>query len=71
LLQEVTDGVVILTKAPLSRPQIAQFMLHSLVTGIGPMAEGMGIRDEEDLDPVIDAIRERNFKERYGTIKAS
>jgi AbrB family looped-hinge helix DNA binding protein len=68
LLQEVTEGVVILTRAPLSRPQIAQYLLHSLVTGIGSGAEKMGIREEEDLGPVTEAIRQRTFEERYGTI---
>jgi len=71
LLQEVTDGVIILSTLQLSRPQIAEHLLLGLVTGIGQAAEKMGIREEEDLDPVIEAIRERTFGERYGTLNAS
>jgi len=65
-LHAVTQGVVVLSKAPLSRPQIAEYLLNSLVLGIGPEAEKLGLRQEEDLEPVIEAIRERSFRERYG-----
>jgi len=71
MLQEVADGVIILSTLQLSRPQIAEQMLLGLVKGIGQAAEKMGIREEEDLDPVIEAIRERTFGERYGTLDAS
>lgn len=71
LLQEVADGVVIMTTRALTSPQIAEYLLDSLVTGIGPEAEQLGFHDEEDLDGVIRAIRERTFAERYGTSEAT
>jgi len=71
LMQEVADGVVIMTTRPLTRPQIAEYLLDSLVTGIGPEAERLGFYAEEDLDEVIQAIRERTFAERYGTSEAA
>ena len=71
LLQEVADGVVIMTTRSLTSPQIAEYLLDSLVTGIGPEAEQLGFHDEEDLDGVIRAIRERTFAERYGTSEAT
>ena len=61
LLQEVADGVILLSKEPLARPQIAEYLLDSLVTGIGPEAELLGFHDEEDLDRVVAVIRERTF----------
>jgi bifunctional DNA-binding transcriptional regulator/antitoxin component of YhaV-PrlF toxin-antitoxin module len=67
LMQEVADGVVLMTTRPLTRSQVAEYLLDSLVTGIGPEAEKLGFHDEEDLDGVIQAIRERTFAERYGT----
>ena len=71
LMQEVADGVVIMTTRPLTRPQIAECLLGSLVTGIGPEAEKLGFHDEEDLNGVIQAVRERTFAERYGTSEAA
>jgi len=67
LLQKVSEGVILLSAAKLSRPQIADYLLRSLVKGIGPLAEKLGIRDEQDLDPLIQAIRERTYAERYGS----
>jgi bifunctional DNA-binding transcriptional regulator/antitoxin component of YhaV-PrlF toxin-antitoxin module len=64
LLQEVADGVILLSKEPLARPRIAEYLLDSLVTGIGPEAELLGFHDEEDLDRVVAMIRERTFAER-------
>ena len=61
LMQEVADGVVIMTTRLLTRPQIAEYLLDSLVTGIGPEAELQGFHDEEDLDRVVEVIRERTF----------
>ena len=67
LLHEVSEGVILLSTAKLSRPQIADYLLRSLVKEIGPLAETLGIRDEQDLDPLIQAIRERAYAERYGS----
>lgn len=71
LMQEVADGVVIMTTRPLTRPQMAEYLLDSLVTGIGPEAEKLGFYDENDLDGVIRVIRERTFAERYGTAETA
>ncbi len=67
LLHKVSEGVILLSTSKLSRPQIASHLLRSLVKGIGPVAEQLGIYDEQDLDPLIQAIRERTYAERYGT----
>jgi bifunctional DNA-binding transcriptional regulator/antitoxin component of YhaV-PrlF toxin-antitoxin module len=71
LLQEVADGVILVTREPLARAQIAEYLLDSLVTGIGPEADLLGFHDEEDLDRVVEVIRERTFAERYGTSDAA
>lgn len=71
LLQEVADGVILVTREPLTRPQIAEYLLDSLVTGIGPEAELLGFHDEDDLDRVVEVIREHTFAERYGTPDAA
>lgn len=65
-LQEVAKGIVLLVKAPLSRTQVAERLLDSLVVGIGQEAKKMGIREEDDLDAIVKALRRRSFKERYG-----
>lgn len=66
VLQEVAEGVVLMSAPSLSRPQMAEHLLASLVTGIGPAAEKLGIAQEDDLAPLIEAIREQTFAERYG-----
>lgn len=71
LMQEMADGVILLSKEPLARAQVAEILLDSLVTGIGPEAELLGFHDEEDLDRVVEVIRERTFAERYGTRDAA
>jgi bifunctional DNA-binding transcriptional regulator/antitoxin component of YhaV-PrlF toxin-antitoxin module len=48
LLQEVSEGVILLSAAKLSRPQIADYLLRSLVKGVGPLAEKLQIRDEDE-----------------------
>ncbi|MBI3919991.1 MAG: hypothetical protein HY318_01135, partial [Armatimonadetes bacterium] len=55
------------SKAGHSPPQMAEYLLHSLVKAVGSTAESLGITDEEDLAPVIEALRERTFAERNGT----
>jgi AbrB family looped-hinge helix DNA binding protein len=66
VLQEVTDGVILLSTTPLSQPQIAERLLQSLITGLGRDAERLGIVQEDDLAPLIEAVREQTFAERYG-----
>jgi AbrB family looped-hinge helix DNA binding protein len=65
-LQEVAKGIVLLVKAPLSRTQVAERLLDSLVVSIGQEAEKMGIREEDDLDAIVKALRRRSCAERYG-----
>jgi bifunctional DNA-binding transcriptional regulator/antitoxin component of YhaV-PrlF toxin-antitoxin module len=64
-LQEVAKGIVLLVKAPLSRTQVAERLLDSLVVSIGQEAEKMGIREEDDLDAIVKALRRRSCAERY------
>ncbi len=64
-LQMVAKGIVILSKPSLSRQQVAESSLKSLVIGIGQEAERMGIREEEDLDAIVKILRRRSFEERY------
>lgn len=71
VLQEVADGVVLMSTSPLSQPQIAEHLLEGLVTGIGPVAEKLGLVQEDDLDPLIEAIREQTFAERYEHAKTA
>ena len=71
LLQEVTDGVVLLSATPLSRSQMAESLLQGLVMGIGSDAGRLGIVQEDDLNPLIEAIREQMFAERYGHIETA
>jgi AbrB family looped-hinge helix DNA binding protein len=65
-LQEVAKGIVLLVKAPLSRTQVAERLLDSLVVSIGQETEKMGIHEEDDLDAIVKALRKRSFKKRYG-----
>lgn len=65
-LQEVAKGIVLLVKAPLSRTQVAERLLDSLVVSIGQEAEKMGIREEDDLDAIVKALRRGSYAERYG-----
>jgi AbrB family looped-hinge helix DNA binding protein len=66
VLQEVADGVLLMSATSLSRPQIAERLLESLVVGVGRDAEQLGLEQEDDLAPLIEAIREQTFAERYG-----
>jgi len=65
-LREVADGIVMLFKASVTRPQLAERLLKSLVIGIGQEAEKMGIREEEDLDAIVKILRRYSFEQRYG-----
>jgi AbrB family looped-hinge helix DNA binding protein len=69
-LQRVAKGIVILSKPSLSRQQVAESLLKSLVIGIGQEAERIGIREEDDLDAIVKILRRRSFEERYGGTEA-
>ena len=71
VLQEVADGVVLMSATSLSRPQIAERLLESLVVGVGRDAEQLGLEQEDDLAPFIEVIREQTFAERYGHTKTA
>jgi len=66
VLQRVARGIAILSKPSLSRPQVAESLLKSLIIGIGQEAERIGIREENDLDDIVKVLRQRSFEERYG-----
>lgn len=66
VVEEVADGIVVLTKPEMTSEQIGKEMLRSLVIDVGRRLETLGIHDEEDLDPLIEEIRQKNFEARYG-----
>jgi AbrB family looped-hinge helix DNA binding protein len=66
VLQEVADGVVLMNATSLSRPQIAERLLESLVVGVRGDAEQLGPEQEDDVAPLTEVIREQTFAERYG-----
>lgn len=66
VVEEMADGIVVLVKPETTRAQIAEEALRSLVISVGRKAEALGIREEEDLDPIIKEIRRENFEAQYG-----
>jgi len=67
LMQEVADGVIILSREPLSSTETAGHLLEGMVKGIGSDAERLGIEEEADLDRLVEVLREQTFAERYGS----
>jgi antitoxin PrlF len=60
------SGGIFVSKAIVTSEVQAEDVLRSLVIGLGEAAEEQGIREEDDLDAVIDDIQARLHKERYG-----
>ncbi len=44
----------------------AEDVLHHLVVSLGQAAEQRGIREDEDLDAIIEDVQQRVYQERYG-----
>lgn len=64
--QEIARGVVVLSKAPTPRSETAESLLNSLVLDMGSHAERLGLYEEEDLDSLVETIREETYHKIYG-----
>ena len=64
-LRAVSGGIFVSKAIVISEVQ-AEDVLRSLVASLGEAAEKQGIREEQDLDAVIEDIQERVYRERYG-----
>lgn len=60
------SGGILVSKAIVTLEVQAEDVLRSLARSLGEVAEKQGIRDEEDLDDIVDDIQDRIFRERYG-----
>lgn len=60
------SGGIFVSKAIVTPEVRAEDVLRSLVIGLGEAAEEQGIREDQDLDAVIDDIQGRIHQERYG-----
>jgi AbrB family looped-hinge helix DNA binding protein len=59
-------GGILLSKATVTPQVEAKDVLRDLVIKIGKEAEQRGIHEEEDLDPIIEDIQSRVYREYYG-----
>jgi hypothetical protein len=59
-------GGILISKATVIPQVQAEDILRGLVTSLGRAAEQQEIREEEDLEPVIDDVQRRVYRERYG-----
>jgi len=59
-------GGLFLAKASVSSQVEATDVLRRLVVTLGKEAESRGIRDDTDLDAVIEDIQQRVYQESYG-----
>jgi len=59
-------GSVLVSKAEVTSQIGAPEILHSLVYKIGQEAERQGIREEEDLDDLVEQAQEEAYKKQYG-----
>ena len=59
-------GGILISKATVTPQVQAEDILRGLVTSLGRAAEQQGIREEEDLGPIIEEAQRRTHQERYG-----
>jgi bifunctional DNA-binding transcriptional regulator/antitoxin component of YhaV-PrlF toxin-antitoxin module len=59
-------GGVFISKATTSLQVKAEDVLRQLVISLGREAVARGIRDDEDLDAIIEDVQQRAYEERYG-----
>jgi len=59
-------GGILISKATVTPQVQAEDILRGLVTSLGRAAEQQGIREEEDLEPIIEEAQRRAHQERYG-----
>ena len=60
------SGGIFISKAIVTPEVRAEDVLRSLVISLGEAAEEQGIREDQDLDAVIDELQGRIHQERYG-----
>jgi len=59
-------GGVLISKAMVTPHVDAQDILRQLVVSLGQAAEKQGIREDEDLDAVIEQVQQQAYQDRYG-----
>lgn len=59
-------GGVLISRASVTPQVTAANALHNLVASLGQAGEQRGIRDDDDLDPIIEDLQQRVYQERYG-----
>jgi AbrB family looped-hinge helix DNA binding protein len=59
-------GGILISKASVTPEVQAEDVLRHLVVSVGQAAEERGIREDEDLDAIIEEAQRRAFQERYG-----
>ena len=59
-------GGILISKATVTPQVQAEDILRGLVTSLGRAAEQQGIREEEDLEPIIEEAQRRAYQERNG-----
>jgi AbrB family looped-hinge helix DNA binding protein len=59
-------GGILISKASVTPAVQAEDVLRHLVTSLSQEAEERGIREDEDLDDIIEDIQRRVHQERYG-----
>jgi AbrB family looped-hinge helix DNA binding protein len=59
-------GGILISKATVTPQVQAEDILRGLVTSLGRAAEQQGIREEEDLEPIVEEAQGRAYQERYG-----
>ena len=59
-------GGILLSKATVTPQVQAEDVLRQLAARLGQAAGQQGIREEEDLDAIVDEIQRQVHQERYG-----
>ena len=59
-------GGILISKASVTPEVKAEDVLRHLVASLGQTAEERGIREDEDLDAIIEESQRRAYQERYG-----
>ena len=59
-------GGILISKATVTPQVQAEDILRGLVRSLGRAAEQQEVREEEDLEPIIDQVQRRVHEERYG-----
>ena len=59
-------GGILISKASVTPEVKAEDVLRHLIVSLGQAAEQRGIREDEDLDSVIEEVQQRVYQERYG-----